>query len=108
MGEQPLPSGETFVSEAVTPEPGSFDAAAMSRGEPGLPRAFTWRGRRFEVVQTLSTWKTSSRERGELYLRRHWFEVRVASGERMTLYCERQTKNRKQPKARWWLYKMVG
>ena len=99
--------GETFVSEAVTPEAGGFDAAAMSRGEPGLPRAFTWRGRRFEVAQVLATWKTSTRERGELYLRRHWFEVRASSGERMTLYCERQAKNRNKPKARWWLYKFA-
>jgi hypothetical protein len=104
MGQPP--AGETFVSEAVVPQVGSFDAAAMSRGEPGLPRVFTWRGRRFEVVRVLSTWKTSTRERGELYLRRHWFEALVATGERVTLYCERQTKNRKAPKARWWLYKI--
>lgn len=104
MGE--APTGETFVSEAVVPQAGSFDAAAMSRGEPGLPRVFTWRGRRLEVAQVLSTWKTSTRERGELYLRRHWFEARVTTGERVTLYCERQAKNRKAPKARWWLYKI--
>ena len=97
---------ETFVSEAVVPEPGAFDSAAMARGEPGLPRVFTWRGRRFEVAQVVAAWKSSTRERGELYLRRHWFEVVAVSGERITLYCERQTKNRKRPKARWWLYKL--
>jgi hypothetical protein len=99
-------SGEAFVSEGIVPEPGSFDASAMSRGEPGLPGAFTWRGRRFQVAQVLSSWKTSTRERGELYLRRHWHEVLVASGERMTVYCERQARNRARPKARWWLYKV--
>ena len=99
---------ETFVSEAVVPEAGSFDAAAMARGEPGMPRAFTWRGVRYEVAQVLSTWKSSTPDRGEMYLRRHWFEVRTATGERMTLYCERQTKNRAKPKARWWLYKTVS
>ena len=92
------PSGEAT--------PARDDAAAMSRGEPGLPRVFTWRGRRFDVAQVLSTWKTSTRERGELYLRRQWFEACVTTGERVTLYCERQTKNRKSPKARWWLYKI--
>ena len=100
--------GETFVSEAVTPEAGTFDAAAMARGEPGVPRAFVWRGRRFEAAEVVGRWKTSTRDRGELYLRRHWFELRVASGERMTLYCERQAKNLRNPKARWWLYKVVG
>ena len=99
---------ETFVSEAVVPEVGSFDAAAMSRGEPGLPRAFTWRGRRYEVAQVLSTYKTSTPDRGEMYLRRHWFQVRALTGERMTLYCERQAKNRNRPKARWWLYSVGG
>jgi hypothetical protein len=39
-----------------------------------------------------------------MYLRRHWFRVRTAGGEQMTLYCERQAKNAKRPKARWWLY----
>ena len=97
-------SEDAFVSEAVVPEAGSFDAAAMSRGEPGLPRAFSWRGVRYEVARVIGTWKTSTPERGEMYLRRHWFEVRTATGERMTLYCERQAKNRAKPKARWWLY----
>ena len=99
---------ETFVSEAISPEAGSFDAAAMARGEPGLPRAFAWRGRRFEVAQVYSTHKTSTPDRGEMYLRRHWFQVGTVSGERMTLYCERQTKNRSRPKARWWLYSIAG
>ena len=99
---------ETFVSEAVVPAPGGFNASAMSRGEPGLPQSFTWRHRRFEVAAVVSTWKSSTRERGELYLRRHWFDVLTATGERMTLYCERQTQNRNRPRARWWLYKLTA
>ena len=42
----------------------------------------------------------------EMYLRRHWFRLRTTSGEQMTLYCERQAKNTRRPKARWWLYKI--
>ena len=95
---------ETFVSEAIQPEAGTFDASAMARGEPGLPLALTWRGRRFDVVQVVATWKTSSADRGEMYLRRHWFDVLASTGERLTLYCERQAHNRRRPKARWWLY----
>jgi hypothetical protein len=101
------PAHGEFVSEAVEPVPGSFDSAAMSRGEPGLPWAFHWRGRRYDVAAVCSTWKSSSRERGELYLRRHWFEVALTDGSRMTLYCERQTKNRNKPKARWRLYSIA-
>lgn len=104
----PADSREDFVSEPIIPVPGGFDAAAMSRGEPGLPSNFTWRGKGYAVAQLLSTWKTSTPERGELYLRRHWFAVLTTTGERMTLYCERQAKNAKRPKARWWLYSMSG
>jgi len=95
---------DEFVSEPITPEVGTFDTAAMSRGEPGLPRHFTWRGQAYEAVELLRTWKTSTPERGEMYLRRHWFEVRTNTGARMTIYCERQTKRPKQPKQRWWVY----
>ena len=96
--------GEQFVSEAVVPDPGSFDATAMARGEPGLPGAFTWRGRRYVVARLVAGWKKSGTDRGEVYLRRHYYDVETTTGERMTLYCERQAKNRKRLKARWWLY----
>lgn len=95
---------EEFVSEAIVPVAGSFDASAMSRGEPGLPAQFTWRGKTYAVARLLSTWKSSTPERGEMYLRRHWFRIETTTGKQMTLYCERQTKNRNKPKARWWLY----
>jgi len=95
---------EEFVSEAIVPVPGTFDAGAMSRGEPGLPAQFAWRDKTYTVARLLSTWKTSTPDRGEMYLRRHWFSIETTTGERMTLYCDRQAKNTKKPKARWWLY----
>jgi hypothetical protein len=95
---------EDFVSEPIVPEPGSSDAAAMARGEPGLPAAFTWRGNRYAVARLVASWKTTGTDRGETYLRRHWYSVATATGETMTLYCERQARNRKRPKARWWVY----
>jgi phosphoribosylglycinamide formyltransferase-1 len=94
-----------FISEPIVPDAGSADAAAMSRGEPGLPRSFTWRNTHYVVARVIAKWKTSSREAaGELYLRRHWFEIETTAGLRITLYCERQTRNRNKPKARWWIY----
>ena len=98
---------EEFVSEAIVPTPGSFDAAAMARGEAGVPREFTWRGTRYELTGVTSTWKSSTAERGEMYLRRHWFAIQTRSGERMTIYCERQARNAKKPAQRWWLYSIV-
>ena len=103
-----MDGGEQFVSEAVEPVAGAFDPAAMSRGEPGVPMRLTWRGVEYRVIQVEQTWKTSTPDRGELYLRRHWFRVRCESGQRMTLYCERQAKSGRRPKARWWLYSLSG
>ena len=97
-----------FISEPITPEAGAFDAAAMSRGEPGVPRAFAWRGTRYVVKAVLSKWKTSTADRGDLYLRRHWFELRTEPAALMTIYCDRQAKNTRKPKARWWLYSMTA
>src|ERR1051325_11110511 len=93
-----------FVSEPIEPLTASSDISARSRGEPGLPSRFIWRKTTYEVASVLSTWKSSTRDRGDLYLRRHWFEIQTTSGLRMKLYCERQAKNRAKPKARWWLY----
>ena len=74
------------------------------RGSVGF---VTWRGRRYEIANIAGKWKTSSADRGEMYLRRHWFEIVTGTGERMTLYCERQAKNAKKPKARWWVYSVT-
>lgn len=101
-------SVEEFISEPIEPRPGSFDATAMGRGEPGLPHTFTWRDEPYTVARLISTWKTSGKERGgtEIYLRRHWFEIDTTAGQRMTLYCDRQAKNPRKPKERWWLFSM--
>jgi hypothetical protein len=99
----PGPS-EEFVGEALTPTPGTFDASAMARGEAGVPREFTWRGQTHVVAALMSSWKGTGQDRGETYLRRHWFRVRTTTGTVMTIYCERQARSAKKPKARWWVY----
>jgi phosphoribosylglycinamide formyltransferase-1 len=78
----------------------------MSRGEPGLPNRFSWRKQTYQVQQVVATWKTSTCDRGELYLRRHWFEMLTTDGTRMKLYCERQAKNRTKPKSRWFIFSL--
>src|SRR5688572_32265738 len=42
-----------------------------------LPQRFTLRGREYVVAEVLERWKTSTPDRGEMYLRRHWFRVRT-------------------------------
>ena len=97
-----------FISEPITPVPGTSAPTTMARGEPGLPARFTWRGVGYAVSQVLERWKSSTPEGGragaERYVRRHWYAIETSSGQRMTLYCDRQVRNRKKPKARWWLY----
>jgi hypothetical protein len=99
-----MPGDDDFISEPIEPIAGTFDTSGMSRGEAGLPREFMWRDSRHVIERVIATWKTSTPDRGELYLRRHWFEIETSAGERMKLYCERQARSTKQAKHRWFLY----
>ena len=104
-----------FISEPITPEPGSFGTAAMTRGLAALPGAFTWRGRRYEVVRCLDETKRTAREGhrpdGERYLRRQEFELELDSGEIATIYVLRQPPrgagSRAAARSRWFLYSIA-
>ena len=107
---------DEFICESLTPVAGSSDTHAMAKGEPGVPERFVWRGRTWRTLGIVRRWKTSTRERGgtEIYLRRHWFELLAQPAEgdpnelpvQMTIYCDRQAKNRQKPKQRWFVYTM--
>ncbi len=96
-----------FVSEPLVPIAGTFDAAAMSTGVPGLPRGFTWRDETYEIASVIESWKESSREgghaQGELYLRRHCWRLRMSDGSTWAIYCLRQTRYGAAAKRRWFL-----
>ncbi len=97
-----------LVSEPITPFANSFDTARMGRGEPGLPKGFVWRDRSFDIVEELRAWKHSSREGaragGDLYLRRHYYKLRMSGDSIWTVYFVRQTPRTGNPKNRWFLY----
>lgn len=98
---------DEFVSEPVRPDPGTADASAMACGIPGLPRGFTWRDRHYTIICVLREWKQSesfNHAAGERYYRKHFYQVRVDTGESMTLYAVRRVKAGESPKRRWWLY----
>ena len=107
MKRRPDAEAGTFLGEPIAPEPGSFDASMMARGGPGIPRAFTWRGRRYEVVGLIDAW--TSRERGKgmdkgyTYVRKHFYRVKVASGEIMTLEFDRKPQG-PRGRQRWSLF----
>jgi hypothetical protein len=98
-------SEERFISEPIDPVAGTADVSSMARGEPGLPRQFTWRGRTYAVAAVVQAWKRSEPERhkpgNERYLRRHYWTVETTDGQQMTLYCLRSAKPGKH---RWFLY----
>jgi len=96
-------SKSAFISERITPEPGSSDVGAMSRGEPGVPKALVWRGERFETARLLLTRRDMGTDRGDVYVRRHYYEIETADQLRMMLYFERNPSDRTKRKA-WWLY----
>lgn len=102
------PTNESFIGEPITPKPGAFDTAAMARGEPGLPSAFTCRKTEYTVAAVLETWKSTSACRSgspETYVRKHWYRIRTTTGEVMTLYFDRQPpRGRRKHKARWYLF----
>ena len=97
-----------FVSEAIRPRAGTFDALGMGRGEPGLPSGFDWRGESLTIVERLAAWKDSSREgsraQGELYLRRHYYRLLMSNEAVWTVYFVRQTPRSGSPRSRWFLY----
>lgn len=98
-----------LISEAITPVPGAFDTVAMSRGEPGLPKAFDWRDNRFRVVEVLDRWKQSSAEggTGERYLRRHCYRLKMDDDSVWIVYFTRQSPKGASPRTarqRWFMY----
>jgi hypothetical protein len=102
---------QVFVSEPIVPQPGSFSTVPMAAGLGSLPSAFTWRNRRYEIVECLDHTKVSAPEGGveghERYLRRQMFCVRLHTGQAATLYLERHAPRGASPRAarrRWFLY----
>ena len=113
--QKPTVGDEEFISEPIDPEPGSFSTELMARGLAALPGAFTWRGRRYEVVECLDHFKETSNEggsaQGERYLRRQVFHVRLDTGEMAKLYVQRQPPagaSRRAAKRRWYLYSIIS
>ena len=96
---------EDFISEPIQPVKGTANVTAMTRGEPGLPGRFVWRSEEYEVAEVLEQWKQAdARDCDEKYTRKHWYRVRTACGEVMTLYFLRQTRSQNPKKNRWCLF----
>lgn len=90
-----------FVSEPISPLDAAFDPAIIARGEPTLPTGFKWRDRELIVATLRRTWRGTKVDRGETYVKRHYWEFLTPQAERIVVYFERQAL-RAAP--RWWLY----
>ena len=100
---------EEFVSEPIEPVAATYDTGRMAGGEPGLPHEFMWRGQTFTIVDVLRTWRETGKchhGSDEMYLRKHWYEIKTASNTVMKIYFERQPRG-KLKKERWWLYSIT-
>ncbi|MBT3194617.1 MAG: cytoplasmic protein [Verrucomicrobia bacterium] len=97
-----------FVSEPIKPVVATGDAGAMASGRPSLPREFVWRGEPLVVADVIRTWRETSpckHGSGEVYARKHWFEVQTAEKQIAKLYFERQSRGQNRTK-RWWLFSL--
>lgn len=97
---------EEFISEPIVPVAETFNTARMSLGEPGLPEEFIWHDKTYTVKKVLNTWRKTSpctHGSGEMYVRRHYYKVLTGSGEKMTLYFDRQPRKGEAKGPRWWL-----
>jgi hypothetical protein len=98
----------SFISETITPT-GGADLAAMSRGEPGLPPDFVWRGLSYPVGEIIASWKSTNPcqfNPKESYLRKHWYRFTTTGGQQMTVYFDRQPRNAASRRDRWVLYSL--
>jgi hypothetical protein len=90
----------SFVSAPIQPA-GDALVTPAADGEPPLPAAFIWKAETLAVATLLRTWRSTKDDRGDTYLKRHWFEFETPDGSRAVVYFDRGAK---RGAARWWLY----
>lgn len=81
-----------FVSQPVEP---------IAPAGPELPPAFRWGEEMLEVREIRKKWRGTKEDRGDVYLKRHWYEFETSDGRVATVYFDRGAK---PGAARWWLY----
>lgn len=89
-----------FIGKPIAPE-GALDVASLAQGEPSLPAAFTYDGERLEVHALLRTWRSTKDDRGDTYVKKHWFEFETGDRRTAVVYFDRGAR---KGAPRWWLY----
>jgi hypothetical protein len=83
-----MPAGEGFLTPA-------------NGNEPPVPRAFNWNGRILVITAIVRCWRSTKTDRGDVYLKRHWFELQTACERTIRVYYDREIRRGASP---WWLY----
>lgn len=111
-----------FIAEPIEV---NFDQPPVLEKKPGCPDAFVWRGERYLVLEMLSEWSDYRRrgrmaknmqpqhaaratQRGSWGVGRHYFRVRVESGQIFELYYDRAPQDADRRKGSWTLLREVG
>ena len=93
-----------FVSRPIAPSGDGFLTAADGNAPP-VPQAFAWEGGMLRVAAIVRTWRTTKTDRGDAYLKRHWFELRTQDGAILEVYYDRQAR---RGASQWWLYTIAS
>lgn len=99
-------TGSEFVSEPIRPLSGTFEAVVMAQGSPGLPEGFVRKGQTVIIGRSLGAWKQARPEpgSGELYVRRHYYRLRMDDGTTWVVYCLRGSTRPGSGGQRWFLH----
>jgi hypothetical protein len=90
-----------FISEALTPLDDRHDTDGLTAGEPAVPASFRWHDEVLRVASIRRTWRSTKVDRGDTYLKRHWYEAALADGRTAVIYFDRGAR---KGAPRWWLY----
>jgi hypothetical protein len=89
-----------FVSRPLVVAGDGFVMPA-SGSQPPVPRAFLWDDRTLVITAVLRSWRSTKGDRGDTYLKRHWFELETACGLRLEVYYDREARRGTSP---WWIH----
>jgi len=89
-----------FVGRPLEPDGNEF-LTPSANGEPPLPAAFRWDEGIMAVRAIRRTWRSTKSDRGDVYLKRHWFEIETFDGSVAQIYFDREAG---RGRAHWWLY----
>lgn len=111
-----------FIGESIVVE---FDHPPLLEKKPECPDRFRWRGRPYEIVETVAAWTDYARKgrmqrnmrpehartaerRGSWGVGRFYFRVRTRSGHFFDLYYDRAPQGLDKRKGSWHLYRELS